>query len=67
MVESGHMKIHQGYHLVLYSTSNYGPMRYSYAFCFISYSLGLTFKDRDGQVQDNMPRVSDERWKQAGN
>ena len=27
-------------------------------------AIGLTFKDRDGQVQDSMPQVSDERRKQ---
>jgi len=27
-------------------------------------AIGLTFKDRDGQQQDNMPRVTDERRKQ---
>ena len=27
-------------------------------------AIGLTFRDRDGRVQDNMPLVSDERRKQ---
>jgi hypothetical protein len=27
-------------------------------------AIGLTFKDRDGQVQEDMPQISDERRKQ---
>ena len=26
-------------------------------------TIGLTFKDRDGQVQEDMPQISDERHK----